>query len=103
MAAAAMDNSSLLAMSGDYKALVCILLGGGNDSFNMLMPKGDTEYGEYAITRSNLAIPQNDILQIDPNTTSLFIITGDEPHNLSITSQIIRHQNVFMEQHVHLE
>jgi len=37
--------------------------------------------------------------QIDPNTTSLYLVTGDEPHNLSITSQIIRHQNVFMEQY----
>ena len=37
--------------------------------------------------------------QMDPNITSLYIVTGDEPHNLSITSQIVRHQNVFMEQH----
>ncbi|SHI55849.1 DUF1501 domain-containing protein [Algibacter luteus] len=68
MAASAMDNSAL-AFGGDYKALVCVLLGGGNDSFNMLIPKGDSEYGEYATSRSNLAIPQNDILQINPNTT----------------------------------
>lgn len=26
----------------DYKALVCILLAGGNDSFNMLVPRGTT-------------------------------------------------------------
>lgn len=68
MAAAAADNSTTVA-NGDYKALVCVMLGGGNDSFNMLMPKGDNEYGEYAITRSNLAIPQNEILQINPNTS----------------------------------
>ena len=69
MAASAMDNSSLITLGGDYKALVCVLLGGGNDSFNMLIPKGDNEYNEYATTRSNLAIPQNDILQINPNTS----------------------------------
>ena len=69
MAASAMDNSSLISFGGDYKALVCVLLGGGNDSFNMLIPKGNPEYGEYATSRSNLAIPQNDILQINPNTT----------------------------------
>ena len=69
MASAAMDNSMLIPLNGDYKAMVCLMLAGGNDSFNMLMPKGDTEYSEYATTRSNLAIPQNDIIQINPNTT----------------------------------
>lgn len=51
---------------GDYKALVCILLSGGNDSYNMIVPKSTSEYNEYAMTRSNLAIPQNDLLNIDP-------------------------------------
>jgi len=46
----------------DYKALVCILLAGGNDSFNMLMPKGDAEHARYAVTRSNLAIPKEEII-----------------------------------------
>lgn len=46
----------------DYKALVCILLAGGNDSFNMLIPKGDAEHATYSVTRSNLAIPKEDII-----------------------------------------
>lgn len=54
---------------GDYKALVCVLLSGGNDSFNMLIPRGNTEYAEYASVRSNQAIPQNSILPITPKTT----------------------------------
>jgi uncharacterized protein (DUF1501 family) len=66
-AAAAIDNSSL--PPGDYKALVMIMLNGGNDSFNMVIPKGNTEYNEYATTRSNLAIAQADLLSINPNTT----------------------------------
>ncbi|MEW4925723.1 DUF1501 domain-containing protein [Algibacter sp. 2305UL17-15] len=69
MAASAMDNSSIITLGGDYKALVCLMMSGGNDSFNMLIPKGNTEYNEYATTRSNLAIPQNDVLQIHPNTS----------------------------------
>lgn len=70
MAASALDSSSLItSLNGNYKALVCLMLGGGNDSFNMLMPKGNNEHSEYATTRSNLAIPQNDILQINPTTT----------------------------------
>ncbi|MCR9289811.1 MAG: DUF1501 domain-containing protein [Bacteroidetes bacterium] len=49
----------------DYKALVCILLAGGNDSFNMLMPHGNDEYADYAATRSDLAIPQGDLLNLN--------------------------------------
>lgn len=69
IAATAVDNSPIITVGSDYKALVCIMLSGGNDSYNMLIPKGNNEYSEYATTRSNLAIPQNDILQINPNTT----------------------------------
>lgn len=69
MAAAATDNSAIIPYGGDYKALVCLMLSGGNDSFNMLIPKGNSEYNEYAIARSNLAIPQNDVLRINPNTS----------------------------------
>lgn len=54
---------------GDYKALVCILLSGGNDSYNMLVPRGQSEYQEYAEVRSNQAIPQNELLSITPKTS----------------------------------
>ena len=49
----------------DYKAMVCILLAGGNDSFNMLVPRNGSNYTEYANTRSNLALPQGDLLPLD--------------------------------------
>jgi len=61
--AAAAASSSIL--DGSYKAMVCILLQGGNDSFNMLIPTGTSEYNAYATTRSNLAIPQADILNLN--------------------------------------
>ncbi len=54
-----------LSTGGDYKALVCILLAGGNDSFNMLVPRNGSNYSEYAIARSNLALPQGDLLPIN--------------------------------------
>jgi uncharacterized protein (DUF1501 family) len=41
----------------NYKALVCILLSGGNDSFNMLVPRNADSYAEYSSVRSNLALP----------------------------------------------
>ena len=50
----------------DYKALVCVFLFGGNDSFNMLVPRSNAEYGVYAQSRQNLAIAQNDLLPITP-------------------------------------
>lgn len=50
----------------DYKAIVCVLLGGGNDSYNMLVPRGTDEYAQYAQVRGNNAIPQSDLLPIDP-------------------------------------
>ncbi|MCB0650062.1 MAG: DUF1501 domain-containing protein, partial [Saprospiraceae bacterium] len=54
---------------GDYKAIVCFFLNGGNDSFNMVVPRGNPEYDEYAVTRSDLAISQNELLPITPVTS----------------------------------
>ena len=51
----------------DYKALVCVFLFGGNDSFNMLVPRSQAEYDVYAASRQNLAIAQEDLLPINPN------------------------------------
>ena len=50
----------------DYKALVCVFLFGGNDSFNMLVPRSNAEYGVYAQSRQNLALAQADLLPISP-------------------------------------
>lgn len=50
----------------DYKALVCLFLAGGNDSFNMLVPRGSTEYAEYQAIRRDLALPQEELLAINP-------------------------------------
>ncbi len=48
----------------DYRALVCVFLFGGNDSFNMLVPNTTAEYQAYANSRQNLAIAQTDLLPI---------------------------------------
>jgi len=65
MNAAAISNSSI----NGYKAIVCILQAGGNDSFNMLIPRNTSKYNEYLAARSNLAIPQNEILPIYPTNS----------------------------------
>jgi uncharacterized protein (DUF1501 family) len=64
--ALAMANSTTAA-DPEYKALVCLFQSGGNDSFNMLMPRSPSEYAEYAATRSNIAIPMDQMLPIFPD------------------------------------
>ena len=48
----------------DYKALVCILLAGGNDSYNMIVPTDQDQYDQYAAIRSDLAHPLNELLPL---------------------------------------
>jgi len=62
---------------GEYRAIVCILLAGGNDSFNMLAPfsgpssTAANSYAEYSASRSNLALlkTSNELLEIHPTNT----------------------------------
>ncbi len=50
----------------DYRALVCILLAGGNDSFNMIVPHDPDEYDDYLASRSDLALPRDELLVVSP-------------------------------------
>jgi len=56
---------------GNYKAIVCVFLQGGNDSYNMLVPNTTTEYNHYFDTRSNLALLKPDLLPIDSGNYGL--------------------------------
>ena len=51
----AMFSPTASAAFGDYRALVCVFLFGGNDGFNMLVPRSDAEYNVYANSRQNMA------------------------------------------------
>ncbi|MFK8081232.1 MAG: DUF1501 domain-containing protein [Granulosicoccus sp.] len=53
-------------ISGGYKALVCVYLAGGNDSFNMFVPYGGSAHSAYATARQDLAIPTADLIPVDP-------------------------------------
>ena len=55
------------AVASDYKALVCVFLGGGNDANNLIIPTG-SGYAGYASARSNLAIPSAAVLSLSPKT-----------------------------------
>lgn len=66
MSAASMANAQYYDGGEDYRALVCIMLGGGNDAYNMLVPTNTQDYNEYSQTRSNLALAKNTLLQLNP-------------------------------------
>jgi uncharacterized protein (DUF1501 family) len=55
---------------GDYKALVCVFMHGGNDGFNLIVPTDNDSYAEYAQSRQNLAVAQNSLLPINPLSTN---------------------------------
>jgi uncharacterized protein (DUF1501 family) len=50
----------------DYKALVCVFLFGGNDANNLVVPMSSGGYATYQKGRSVLALPQNQLLPINP-------------------------------------
>ncbi len=56
----------LAADNEDYRALVCVFLLGGNDSFNMIIPSSDTAYNQYALARQNLAVARSSLISITP-------------------------------------
>lgn len=62
----------------DYKALVCVFMFGGNDSFNMVVPNTLAEYNAYAQSRQNLAVAKEDLLPINPVSSA----PGSEPFGL---------------------
>lgn len=56
------EASAMSASFADYKAMVCILLAGGNDSFNMVVPTEASQHAQYQAIRTDLALAQNDLL-----------------------------------------
>lgn len=54
-----------LAADEDYKAIVCVLLEGGADAFNMVVPKrNNVLYSKYAAVRGDMALAQGELLTL---------------------------------------
>ncbi len=51
-------------VTAQRKALVFIMLDGGNDSFNMLVPTNSKHYQQYQQTRGNLALSKDQLLPL---------------------------------------
>ena len=64
---------SVAAQAGDYKALVCVFLSGGNDSNNLLIPMSGDRRDEYETGRGVLALSDGlHPLNPDPDTAGEF-------------------------------
>lgn len=48
----------------EYRSIVCVLLAGGADSFNMVVPRSDAAYSQYQQRRSDLALSKGDLLPL---------------------------------------
>ena len=55
----------------DYKALVCVFLYGGSDSFNLFIPSEQTPFNDYQQSRGPLALAQDSLLS-DANASVRF-------------------------------
>jgi uncharacterized protein (DUF1501 family) len=62
--------NAMVPPADDYRALVCVFLFGGNDSYNMVVPSGGLEYEAYADARQSLAVAAEDLVSINPLTTA---------------------------------
>ncbi|HEY2614244.1 MAG TPA: DUF1501 domain-containing protein [Chthoniobacterales bacterium] len=57
-------SAATIADTGDYKALVCLFLYGGNDANNVIIPHDAAGYASYAAARGVLSIPQASLLPL---------------------------------------
>jgi uncharacterized protein (DUF1501 family) len=57
-------GSRALAAPGDYKALVCIFLTGGNDGNNTIVPIDIAGYANYSAIRGPLALPRANLVPL---------------------------------------
>jgi uncharacterized protein (DUF1501 family) len=71
----------------DYKALVCLFLNGGNDSFNMLVPRQQAAYDQYVDARGGLASSGGLALSKDEPTSTTPGEGGLWPITSSVQSQ----------------
>jgi len=80
-------RSAFAADIDGYKALVCVYLAGGNDSFNMFVPASVSEHADYASARQFLAIPRAQLLPVTPGTYSDGASYGFHP-NMNLSKQL---------------
>jgi uncharacterized protein (DUF1501 family) len=78
---------------GDYKALICVFLQGGNDHGNTLIPYDATNYSRYQQIRPAIAIDQANVLPLLSMTPQSGLLWGMHP-------SMTRLQKLFQQQQV---
>jgi len=63
-------GNSLSTKPSGYRALVCINLAGGNDSFNMLIPTNAAQYAAYSNARGDLALDRSNLIDLKGQTAT---------------------------------
>lgn len=63
-----MNKARAATPDSDYKALVCVLLDGGNDQANTLIPIDASNYATYRKIRPEIALDQSTVLPLIPTT-----------------------------------
>jgi len=76
-------------INGDYKAIVCVLLEGGCDSFNMVVPTNSSAYADYKTIRGDIAVNQSDLISFThTNENGLNSKSYGMRNNMSQMSQL---------------
>jgi len=70
--------------TGEYRALVCLFFAGGNDSFNMLVPREASAYASYQSARSDLALTPQQLIDIHPAGLPSYAVHGGMPELASL-------------------
>ncbi|HMO05663.1 MAG TPA: DUF1501 domain-containing protein [Kiritimatiellia bacterium] len=87
-------NATVSAQGGppldDSKILVCLFLYGGNDANNMLVPREQSAYDEYARDRGILALPRNTLLPLN--------LPGDDGRDFGLHPAMAPLQSIFNQQ-----
>ena len=56
-------------LGNDYRALVCVFLYGGNDSFNFIVPRDASAHATYVATRGSIAVPRSELVALNPTAS----------------------------------
>jgi uncharacterized protein (DUF1501 family) len=76
--------SASVPAAGEYRALVCLFLAGGNDSFNMLVPREAAAFAQYSGTRADLALAPAQLAEINPIGLPGYYVHGGMPEVASL-------------------
>jgi uncharacterized protein (DUF1501 family) len=82
-------------VEGEYKAIVCVLLEGGCDSFNMIVPRADDSYDDYKEVRGDIALNQKELLPFSySNQNGLNALSYGMRSNMTQMNQLFKDQKL---------